>query len=277
MPALDRILSSDLIIDIWKKIIVNIKDGKLVQLMTLKPIEVYDETLPYEIDGAKLNADITAHLENLIQKPIQRAFDFLSLDFKNMDKSLFSYNISVKADVCMDYENMSIYLSHQFSNKQYWIMDDKIGLLFSDFKMSMKNNQLEVIVPMRIDAKYKKLHYDGHADVFARGNIVYDPASMIIKITDISYVATSEKFILRMVNLMYYQDIVQALEDFMQFDIRDEMNDGLTLLRKEVLKYDEEISLVSGVVKELKLNQLWLLPEGAKANLQIEGRIKLLS
>ena len=156
-------------------------------------------------------------------------------------------------------------------------MDDKIGLLFSDFKMSMKNNQLEVIVPMRIDAKYKKLHYDGHADVFARGNIVYDPVSMIIKITDISYVATSEKFILRMVNILYYQDIVQALEDFMQFEIRDEMNDGLVLLKKEVLKYDEEIKLVSGEVKTLKLNQLWLLPEGAKANLQIEGKIKLLS
>jgi hypothetical protein len=277
MPALDRILSSDLIIEIWKKIILNIKDGKLVQLMTLKPIEVYDETIPYEIDGAELKADVQAHLENLIQKPIQRAFDFLSFDFKNMDKNLFSYKISVEANVCMDYKNMSIYLSHQFSNKQYWILDDRIGLLFSDFKLSMKNNQLEVIVPLRIDAKYKMLNYNGSADVFARGNIVYDPVSMIIKITDISYVATSDKFILRMVNLIYYQDIIQALEGFMQFDIRDELNDGLVLLKKEVLKYDEEISLVSGEVNVLTLNQLWLLPDGAKANLGIEGRIKLMS
>ena len=63
----------------------------------------------------------------------------------------------------------------------------------------------------------------------------------------------------------------------MQFDIRDELNDGLVLLKKEVLKYDEEISLVSGEVNVLTLNQLWLLPDGAKANLGIEGRIKLMS
>lgn len=277
MPALDRILSSDIISQIWKNVLLRVKDGKLVQLMTLKPIEVYDETLPYQIDGADLKVDVKAYLENLIQKPIQRAFDFLSLDFKNMDKNLFSYNISVQADVCMDYKNLGIYLSNQFSNKQYWILDDRIGLLFKDFKLSMKNNQLEVIVPMEIEAKYKKLHYEGQAEVFARGNISYDSVSKIVKITDISYVATSDKFILRMVNLIYYQDIIEALESFMQFNIQDELNDGLALLRKEVLKYDEEISLASAEVKSLNLNQLTLLPEGGKGNLEIQGRVKLLS
>ncbi|HUH73432.1 MAG TPA: DUF4403 family protein [Chitinophagales bacterium] len=277
MPALERILTSDIISEIWKSIIYRIKDGKIVQLMTLKPIEVYDETMPYEIDGANLKVDVKAYLENLLQKPIQRAFDFLSMDFKNMDTEFLSYKINVKADVCMDYENLGIYLSHQFSNKQYWILDDRIGLLFSDFKLSRKNNQLEVIVPMRIDAKYKALHYDGHADVFARGNIVYDPASTIIKITDISYVATSDKFILRMVNLIYYNDIIEALEDFMQFDIREELNEGLELLRTEVKKYDEEIKLVSGRVDSLRLNRLELLPEGGKGYLELNGKIKLLS
>ncbi len=277
MPALNKILTSDIISEIWKSIILRIKDGKIVQLMTLKPIEVYDETMPYEIDGADLKVDVKAYLENLLQKPIQRAFDFLSLDFKNMDKSLFSYNINVKADVCMDYKNLGIYLKKQFADKQYWILDDRIGLLFQDFKLSLKNNQLEVIVPMRIDAKYKALHYDGHADVFARGNIVYDPVSTIIKITNISYVATSEKFILRMVNLMYYNDIIQALEDFMQFNIQPELDEGLERLRKEVKKYDEEIKFVSGKVDILKLNRLELLPEGGKGYLQLKGRIKLLS
>lgn len=276
MPALDRILHSEIIGLAWKKILLRLRDGKLMQLMTLKPIQVFDEEMPYVLDGAQMKVDIDAHLENFIQKPIQRAFDILSMDFKSSG-AMLSYNISVDVNVRMDYQNMSIYLNNQFANKQYWILDDKIGLLFHEFKLNMKNKQLEVIVPMTIDARYKKLNYSGEAEVFARANIIYDPLNMRIKITDISYVATSEKWILRLVNLFYYKEIVAALEEFLQFDIQDELNEGLELLQKEVERYNDEFTLLSGKASALKLNKIDIHPEGAAANLHIDGRVKLLS
>lgn len=277
MPAFDRILHSDIIGLVWKKILLRIRDGKLMQLMTLKPIQVYKDKMPYDLEGAHLDVDIDAHIENLIQKPIQRAFDILSMDFKSMDKNILSYGISVDVDVKMDYKNMGIYLSKQFADQQFWILDDHIGLTFHDFKLNMKNRQLEVIIPLRIDAQYKKLNYNGEAEIFARGNIVYDPVNTLIKVKDISYVATSDKWILRMANLLYYKEIVNALEEFLQFDIKDELFEGLDLLKKEVENYNRELTLLSGKVSALTLNHVNLSPEGGNANFHVEGRVKLLS
>lgn len=278
MPAFDRILHSNIIGLVWKKVFQKLLDGKLLQLMTLKPIQVYNEQMPFELDGAHMDVDITAHLENLIQKPIQRAFDLLSMDFKSADSNkILSYSISVDANVKMDYENMAIYLKNQFANNEYRILDDRIGLTFHDFKLQKKNHQLEVIVPMHINARYKKFNYDGDAEVFARGNIVYEPNNTLVKIIDISYVATSDKFLLRLANLIYYKDIVEALEEFLQFDIKDELEEGMVKLKSEVDEYNEELTLLSGEVTALRLNYIQLLEEGAHANFHVDGRVKLLS
>lgn len=278
MPAFDKILHSNIIGLVWKKVIQKLRDGKLMQLMTLKPIQVYDEQMPYELDGAHMEVDIDAHLENLIQKPIQRAFDLLSMDFKSAEENkILSYSIAVDANVKMDYQNMGIYLKNQFANEEFRILEDKIGLTFYDFKLNKKNHQLEIIIPMHINARYGKLNYDGDAEIFARGNIVYEPTNNLVKIIDISYVATSEKFLLRMVNMYYYKDIVTALEEFLQFDIKNELDEGLVLLKKEVNEYNDEITFLSGEVSALRLNYIQLLQDGAHANFHVGGRIRLLS
>lgn len=278
MPAFDKILHSNIIGLVWKKVFQKLKDGKLIQLMTLKPIQVYDEQMPYELEGAHMVVDIDAHLENLIQKPFQRAFDILSMDFKSAEHNkILSYSIAVDAHVKMDYNNMAVYLRNQYANEEFRILEDRIGLTFHDFKLSKKNHQLEIIIPMHINARYGKFNYDGDAEIFARGNIVYEPTNHLIKIVDISYVATSEKFILRMVNMFYYKDIVTALEEFLQFDIKGELEEGLELLKKEVEEYNEELALLSGEVSNLKLNYVQLVDEGAHANFRVDGRVRLLS
>lgn len=278
MPAFDRILHSDIIGLVWRKVLQKLRDGKLLQLMTLKPIQVYNEQMPFELDGAHMNVDISAHLENLIQKPIQRAFDLLSMDFKSAeDNKILSYSISVDANVKMDYENMAIYLKNQFANHEYRILDDKIGLTFYDFKLQKKNHQLEIIIPMHINARYRKLNYNGDAEIFARGNIVYEPTNTLVKIIDISYVATSDKFLLRMANMIYYKDIIEALEEFLQFDIKEELEEGMVKLKSEVDEYNHELTLLSGEVSALRLNYIQLLENGAHANFHVDGRIRLLS
>ncbi len=276
MAAVDKILDSGVIALIWKKIFQSMSDGKLYQLVTLKPIDVYQDVMSYELEGAHMDIDITAHLENVFQKPLKRAIDFISNDFRQGKYNFLTYKINVDVDVRMDYPNMSRYLNNQYAGQQYWILDDRIGLYFKEFRLSMKNNQLHVEIPIKLEAKYKKLDYNGEAELFARGNIRYNPFSKKIRITDISYVATSDKWILRMVNLIYYKDIVEALEGFLQFDIQDELDDGLKMLREEVEEYNEELSLISGEAADLNLEWIQLRPEGAVAKFNIHGNVKLL-
>lgn len=276
MAAIDRILDSGVIALIWKKVFQRLSDTKLKQLVTLKPIEVYRDTMSYELDGAHMDIDVVAHVENVIQKPLKKAIDIFSLDFKTSPYQFLTYKIKVDVDVKMDYKNMGRYLDHQFAQKQYWILDDRIGLTFNEFVLSMRGDQLEVEVPMHLEAKYKKLDYSGEAEVFARGNIRYNPFTKRVRISDISYVATSDKWVLRLVNLIYYKDIVEALEEFLQFDIQEELDDGLKMLKEEVEEYNQELTLVHGTANDLNLEWIKLHEKGAVAKLNVLGEVKLL-
>lgn len=276
MAAIDRILGSGMLSEIWKLIFQRLSEGKIVQLVTLQPIEVYNGSMTHDIDGAHMDIDIVAHVENAIQKPLKHALDLFTLDFKQKKYQFLTYKINVDVDVKMDFLNIGTYLNHQFAQKQYWVYDDQIGLFFKEFKLSMKNNQLQVESPMLLEGKYKKLEYKGEAEVFARGNVVYNPYSKKIKITNISYVATSEKWLLRMVSLIYYNSIIEAMEDFLQFDIQDELNDGLKMLQDEVQEFDDELPLISGEAKTLNLDWIQLHDTGATARFNIKGNVKLL-
>ncbi|MCO5232366.1 MAG: DUF4403 family protein [Chitinophagales bacterium] len=275
MPAFDKILHSDIIGEVWRAVLLRIKDGKVKQLMTLNPIQVYNETMSYKLDKTHLDIDINASVENIIQKPIQRAFDFLSLDFKSAEKNMFSLNVSVDVDVRMDYKNIGLYLDKQYAHQEYWILDNRVGLLFDHFILKMKNGLLEVEMPIHIKARYKNLNYAGDAMVFARGSIVYHPFLKTVKVTDISYVASSEKWILRLINMIYYKDIVAALEDFMQFNITQELDEGLALLQKKVDEHNEEYNFIVGEANNLQLNRIQLLQDGGIASLHIDGMVKL--
>ena len=276
MPAFERILDSDLISQIWREVIHQIKAGRFTQLITLKPIEVYQGTIPYEIEGAKMDVDIQAHLENLIQRRLQKTIDFLALDFKSAGDGILTFNVGVDVQVKMNFQNMAVYLNGQYANEQYWILDNHIGLLFHEFRLSMKSNRLHCFIPMRINARYNRFKYQGHADVFARGDIDFNPITNMIKIKDISYAASSDKFILRLANMIYYRDIVEALEDFLQFNVSKELEDGFAMLQKEVERYNEEYALISGEAISLKLNRIDIHPNGGTARLHIDGLVKLL-
>lgn len=275
MPAFDKILHSDIIGEVWKKVLLRLRESRMQHLLTLKPIQVYNETMPYDLDGTHLDVDINASIENIIQKPIQRAFDFLALDFKSAEKDLFSLNVSVDVDVRLDYKNIGLYLDKQYAHQEYWILEDRVGLLFESFTLNKKNDQLEVTIPLHINAKYKNFKYSGDAKIFARGNIVYNAFLKKVKVTNISYVATSDKWVLRFVNMIYYKDIVEALEDFLQFNIKGELDEGLALLQKKVEEYNEEYTFLSGEAVDLQLNKINLLQSGGIANLHIDGRVKL--
>lgn len=276
MPSINNILGSGVFALIWKRVFQRLNDAKIMQLITLKPIEVYNDTMSHTIDGAHMDIDIIAHAENAIQKPLKHAFNLFSLDSKQKKYNFLSYEINVDIDVKMDYLNIGKYLNHHFAEKQYWILNDQIGLYFNEFKLSKKYNQLQVDIPMKLEAKYKNLEYYGDAEVFARGNVVYNPYTKKVKITNISYVATSEKWILRIVNLVYYESIVKAMEDFLQFDIQDELDDGLKMLQEEVKEFDDELAFISGDAKTLDLNWIQLHPDGASARFSVKGIVRLL-
>jgi hypothetical protein len=276
MSAFDRLLNTEILGDAWKQILQRFRQGQLGQLMSMQPIEVYNATLPYELDGAHMNVEFKAYVENVLQKRFKNAVSLLSLDFSSLGSSVLNYNCNVTVKVNMDYANMGKYLRDQFGNRPFDLFDGQVRLTFYDFRAAFNGQLLEVEIPMRIDARYKALKFSDQPSIVAKGKIKYQPSSYLVSIVDISYTIHSGGWLLQGVNLIYYQQIVAALEDFMQFNIKDELTDGLNLAREKISEYDQEVAFVSGEIDTLELERIEMHPDRGVGVFLAEGKIKLM-
>jgi hypothetical protein len=276
MSAFDRLLNTEILGDAWKQILLRFKQGQIGQLMTFKPIEVYNASLPYDLDGAHMDVEFKAYVENVLQKRFKSAVSILSLDFSGLGTSVLNYNCHVTVKVNMDYANMGKYLRDQFANHPFDLFEGKVSLTFYDFRTSYDGQLLTVEIPMHIDAKYKGFKLSENLSILAKGKIKYKPSSYTVSVEDISYTIKTGSRILQGVNLWYYQQIIAALEDFMQFNIKQELDDGLKLAREKLEEYEDEVAFVSGEIDSLELERIELQPEKGVGVFLAEGKIKLM-
>lgn len=276
MPAFDRLLSTDILGDAWKQILTRFSEGRLGQLMTLKPIEVYNAVLPYELDGAKLEVELKAYVENVLQKRFKNAVSILSLDFSGLGSDVLNYNCHVSVKVSMDYDNMGQYLTDQFANRPYELFDGRVELTLQRFRAWYDGRLLAVEIPLSVVARHKKFSYSGDATILAKGKIRFQPSTHVVSVIDISYTLSQSSRALRVVNLLYYQQIIAALEDFLQFSIRGELDEGLALAKAKIADYEKEVAFVSGEIDSLELERIELNADTGSGVFLAEGRIKLM-
>lgn len=276
MAAFDRLLNTDILSDAWKQILRKFSEGRLAQLMTLKPIEVYNTTLSHELDGAHLNLDFKAYVENVLQKRLSNAFSLFTLDFNSIGQSVLNYNCHVSVKVRMDYENMGAYMREQFANQPFELFDGQVTLEFFDFKPSYDGRLLVVKIPMQVTAKYKFFNRTAQLEILAKGKVRYQASTHNISIVDISYTIQTADILVKGVNLAYYPKIIAALEDFMQFNIEGELKNGLELAKGKVQEFSKESSFVSGEIETLELERIVLGKEEGFGVFLAEGKIKLM-
>lgn len=275
MPALDRLLDSNILGDAWQQILSSFREGRIGQLISMKPIEVYDTTLPYDLDGAHIEVELKAYVENILQKRFQNAISILTFDFSSLGNDVMNYDCHVTVKVNMDYENMGVYLSHQFANRPFSLFDGKLELTILSFKLNYDDMLVSAEIPLRIKASHKKLKHTGFVTVLAKGKIRYQPSMYKVSVVDISYVAQTNNVIIKGANLIYYREIINALEDFLQFNIKDELLHGLEQAQRKIDVYNKETPLVQGEIETLELERIELQEEKATGIFLAEGKIKL--
>lgn len=275
MPAFDRLLNSNILGDAWQQILSGFREGRIGQLISMKPIEVYNTTLPYDLDGAHIEVELKAYVENILQKRFQNAISILTFDFSSLGHDVMNYDCHVSVKVNMDYENMGLYLNQQFANKPFSLFEGKLELTILSFKLNYTDKLVSAEIPLKIKATHKKLKHTGFVTVLAKGKIRYQPALYKISVVDISYVAQTRNVLIKGANLIYYRDVINALEDFLQFNIKDELHHGLQLAQGKIDVYNKETPLVQGEIETLELERIELQEEKATGIFLAEGKIKL--
>ena len=136
MSFIDKIIGGNIFIDFWSQVQQYIfSSGRLRQLITLKPIEIYSADTALEIDTATVQLSIHSTIENLVQRRIERTINLLTLNLGENEKNLAAYNFDIDIKAFMPYEEVD-----KFFNKIFSFKDSFLLFFLSNFSFSFKNN-----------------------------------------------------------------------------------------------------------------------------------------
>ena len=76
MAIFESILGHNVFYEFWKQVQEYLfSKSRIFQLVTFKPIEIYNEKIELEVDTAKIKLHIRSSIENLMQRGIDRTLD----------------------------------------------------------------------------------------------------------------------------------------------------------------------------------------------------------
>jgi hypothetical protein len=177
MNIFERVIQGSVFGDVWHQVQQYLfNEKRWIQLLSLKPIEIYTTKTDIELDGAKVDLDIKAFIENIVQKRISNARNYLSLGFLSWKSNRQTYNFKVIVKAKTDYKSIGNFFTHHFANKKYDIEENVYAISLKEFIVKNKGTKVQIEVPFTIFAKrwYLKKQYEGNA-IFLCSIIFNDP------------------------------------------------------------------------------------------------------
>jgi hypothetical protein len=273
MSVLEKLLTPDIVVEAFKQLRERLFSNKLRQLVSGKPIEIYEGSTEIEIDTAKIQLQFKSYIENLINKRINRALDFLSFSYSSKSQD-YKFQVSIRA--LLDFNNIRNFLMFNFSNKDFLLLEDKVSLNIKDFKLEEKSGKIYASVEFTSKYLHKYITINGNATLHASGTIKYDSKKFVVSTQDLDYHLETKNFIIKYIDYKYHKELLQALKGLLTVDIEEELFNAKVAAQELLNDYQSQRKWISGVIHTLDVDRLNIKPEGLRALFIAEGQLQLL-
>jgi hypothetical protein len=215
MNIFERVIQGSVFGDVWHQVQQYLfNEKRWIQLLSLKPIEIYTTKTDIELDGAKVDLDIKAFIENIVQKRISNARNYLSLGFLSWKTNRQTYNFKVIVKAKTDYKSIGNFFTHHFANKKYDIEENVYAISLKEFIVQNKGTKVQIEIPFTIYAKrwYLKKQYEGKAIFLC--SIIFNDPNYSIRTRNLSYTIESKSMLLKWIDKLYHKQILDFLNTF---------------------------------------------------------------
>ena len=133
MSGYDKYIGREVVGRAWQQIQKSLisEDGRLRQLFSLKPIDLYDTNTTLSVNGADVKIDIKSYLENILQKQAKKGISLWPFSNWGTQESL-NYKFNVVVNGKMDYQNLETWVRNTFNNKPYIFDEGRYILVLRD-------------------------------------------------------------------------------------------------------------------------------------------------
>lgn len=277
MTIFERVLGGNLFFDFWKQVQQYIfSEGRLRQLITLKPIEIYKADTELEVDTAKVKLSISSTVENLVQRRIERTINFLTLNLEENQKNLASYDFDITIKAFMSYAEVDKFFNFHFANQTYTIEENKYFLHIEKFIFSNEDDKAVVHMPFILESKRWFWKKKMHGSALLKGYLNYHQPKDVMKIRDLHYELETGSFVLNTVDNIYHEQLLTFLTDFLQYNFKEELFHAKTQAQEEINSFQSQSNWVNGVINELELENITLQPDGVHALFLAKGKLHLI-
>jgi hypothetical protein len=242
----------------------------------LQPIEIYKTETELEIDTAKIKLFIKSNVENLMQRRIERTLNLLTLKSSENQKKSASYDFDIVIKAQMKYEDVSRFFNHHFANQTYTIEENKYYLHIEKFQFSNSGTKAVVHMPFSLESKrwFLKRRMTGVAVL--KGSINFHQPKYVIKTRNLNYELETDSFILKMIDNIYHQHLVEFLSGFLQYNFKEELIHAKTEAQEQINSFQNQSNWIKGNIDELDLERITIENEGIHAVFLAEGKLHII-
>jgi len=295
MAILESVFGNNIFYDFWKQVQQYLfSQNRFVQLITLKPIEIYNKELEIEVDTAKIRLHIQSHLENLMKRGVDRTLSIF-IENRTSDKKIFQYDFDVVISAYISYEEVSKFFNFHFSNQTFPLdevpeEDDKIydddeneeketnkyNITLGKFDFYNEADQLAANLTFDVDAKWNFIKQKAIGKIKAVADIEYQPENFLIKTKNLEYGLQSKNVILNGIDRYYHAQIIEQLFKLLQYTFEAELLKVKEDAQQQINSLEEQNGWISGTIVDLKLDQIFIKDDGIHARLLANGFVDLI-
>lgn len=292
MAILESVFGNNIFYDFWKQVQEYLfSKNRIFQLISFKPIVIYDEKVTLEFDTATINLHIKSTLENLMQRGIDRTLSFF-ISNRLTDKKTFQYDFDVVIDAHITFPEVSNFFNFHFSNETFPLDEvpeeeqkkskskktelNKYNITLGKFDFFNKGSQLAANLTFDVDANWKYLKQKANGEINASAFIEYQKENFLIKTRNLSYELDSKNVILNGIDKYYHEQIIEQLQELLQYTFEDELQKVKEDAQRQIDSLQEQSTWISGTLNNLNVDKILIDSDGVHAILLADGFIDLI-
>ena len=293
MAILESVFGNNIFYDFWKQVQQYLfSKSRIFQLISFKPIVIYDEKITLEFDTAKINLHIKSTLENLIQRGIDRTFS-LFINNRLTDKKTFQYDFDVVIEAHITFPEVSKFFNFHFSDQTFpldeepeenqkeskpneKIEQNKYNITLGKFDFFNKGSQLAANLTFDVDANWKYLNHKANGEITASAFIEYQPENYLIKTRSLSFELDSKNVILNGIDKYYHEQIIEQLQELLQYTFEEELQKVKENAQEQIDSLQEQSSWISGTLNTFVVDKILIDSDGVHATVLADGFIDLI-
>ncbi len=277
MAAFDKYLSREVIGKAWGQIQKSLvsDDGRLRQLLSLKPINLYDKSTSFEASGAVVKMEIKSYLENLLTKRAKSGIKLWPFGWGTQDSLNYKFNVVVNGK--MDYPNMEIWVRNNFKGKLFEFRDGRYHLKLREVKrIKSEDKKLVFNLDLLGSVKIWKFRFKTKSILNLAVEPIYDPKNHIIKVKDIDYSFETPNLLLKILDKYYHDAFQEYLEEIIEISIKEDLFSARIQAQDIMNEHQKDVKLIfNGILKDLEMERIEVQQKGIQAVFLAQGSIQL--